>query len=181
MWLRHITVISTRKRVIYTRRVWCWHVWVWLLLWHLYVSKALSACRNHSFVWYSHAYCDEHTHKCNFWKQSVNSTRTSVIYLRSVIFTRTVWFLHAEYNFQKQCDFGTQKCDYDTYNCDFYIHMSDFYTQSVMLTRMSMTLTKVILTLVRVKTAPLRVEITLLCDFHTHTVMSTSVISERRV
>jgi hypothetical protein len=81
------TVISTRSRVISTHIVWCWHVWVWLwhsqkILWHLCVSKPHSACRNHSFVWCSHAYCDEHMHECNFLTQSVISTRR-------------VWLAHA--------------------------------------------------------------------------------------
>jgi hypothetical protein len=58
-------------------------------LWHSYVSKPHSACRNHS-------YCDEHTHECNFWTQSVISTRTSVIYLRRV------WLPHAECDFYPQ-------------------------------------------------------------------------------
>jgi hypothetical protein len=53
------------------------------------------ACRNHSFVWFSHAYCDEHTHECNFWTQSVISTRTSVIYIRRV------WFLYPLKNTKK--------------------------------------------------------------------------------
>jgi hypothetical protein len=45
--------------------------------------------------------------------------------------------LHAECNFQTQCDFDTPECDYDTYKWDFNTHKSDFYTQSVMLTRIS--------------------------------------------
>jgi hypothetical protein len=62
------TEISTRTRVISARRVWWWHVWVWLWhsrkwLWHSYVLKPQSACRNHSCVWCSNAYCDEHTHE----------------------------------------------------------------------------------------------------------------------
>jgi hypothetical protein len=88
------TVISTRKTVIFTRRVWCWHVWVWL--WH-------SACRNHSFVWCSHAYCDEHTHECNFWTQSVNLTRTALIYIRRV------WFIFVECEFHTQSVISTHR------------------------------------------------------------------------
>jgi hypothetical protein len=86
---------------------------VWL--WHSYVLKPHSAFRNHSCVWCSHAYCDEHTHECNFWTQSMISTRTSVIYIC------TVRFLHAL--------------------CDLITHKSDFYAQSVILTRMSVTTT----------------------------------------
>jgi hypothetical protein len=125
------TVISTRTRVISTRRVWCWHVWVWLWhsrkwLWHSYVLKPTLRVEV-SFV------CDEHTHECNFWAQSVILTRTSVIYTCilcfphaecdfytwCVIFTRRVCFIHAECNFHTHCDVETHKCDYDTYNCDF--------------------------------------------------------------
>jgi hypothetical protein len=112
--LTRTNVMTTLTTVIATRRVWCWHVWVRLWhsrkwLWHSYVSKPHSACRNHYCVWCSHAYCDEHTHECNFWTQSVHSTCTSVIYMRrvrllhtecnfytqSVISTRKVWLLHA--------------------------------------------------------------------------------------
>jgi hypothetical protein len=96
-----VYVWTSHKRVISTRRVWCWHAWVWLWhsrkwLRHLYVSKPYSACGNHSFVWCSHAYWDEHTHECNFWTQSVISTRPSVIYIRRV------WFIYVE------CDFHAQ-------------------------------------------------------------------------
>jgi hypothetical protein len=105
------------------------------------------------------------------------------IHTHSVMFTRIewwsharVWFLHADCNFQTQCDFDTHKCDNDTNNCEINTHKSDNYTQSVMLTRMSviMTLTKVITTLIRA---------TLLCDVHTHTMINTrmNVISERKV
>jgi hypothetical protein len=101
------TVISTRTRVISTRRVWCWYVWLWLWhswkwLWHSYVLKPHSACRNHSCVWFSHAYCDDDTHECNFWTKSVNSTRTSVIYISIVRFP------HAECNFPTQSMICTQ-------------------------------------------------------------------------
>jgi hypothetical protein len=122
---------------------------------------------------------------------SVILTRTSVIYVcrvrfphakcdfytQNVISTRKVWFLHAECNFHPQCDVEMHLCNFDAYDCDFNTHESDIYTQSVILTRMS-----VIMTLIRVKTT-LRVEITLVCDVHTHTVMNTrtSVISEHKV
>jgi hypothetical protein len=83
-----ISTLTTCTRVISTRRVGCWHVWVWLWhsrkwLWNAYVSNPHSACRNHFCVWCSHVFCDEHTHKCNFWTQRVISTRTSVISTRS--------------------------------------------------------------------------------------------------
>jgi hypothetical protein len=113
-------VISTRTRVISTRRVW---------LWHSYLLKPHSTCRNHSCLWCSHAYCDEHTHKCNCWSQSVISTRTSVIYIiQSAISTLKVWFLHAECNFHTQCDGETHKCDFITQKSDFYTHECDLHT-----------------------------------------------------
>jgi hypothetical protein len=94
------TVISTRTRVISTRRVWCWHVWVVILTLTKVVMTLIrvktTACRNHSCVWCSHAYCDEHTHECNFWTQSVISTRTSVIYICRVRFPH------------EKCDFYTK-------------------------------------------------------------------------
>jgi hypothetical protein len=62
-------------------------------LWHLYVSKPHSACINQSFLWFSYAYCDEHTHECNV---DCNFQTQSVIY------TRRVLFPHAE------CDLYTQ-------------------------------------------------------------------------
>jgi hypothetical protein len=78
------TVITTRKRVISTRRVWCWDVWAWLWhsrkwLRHLYV--------NHTLRVEITLLCDVHTH-------TVMNTRMNVI------FTRSVWFLHAECNFR---------------------------------------------------------------------------------
>jgi hypothetical protein len=135
------TLISKRETEIFTRRVWCWHVWVLLWhsrkwLWHSYVLKSHSACGNHSCVWCSHAYYDEHKHKCNFWTQSVNFTWLSVIYIRRM------WFLNAECNFHTQCDVETHKCYYDTHDCDFNTHKSDFCTQSVILTRMSVIYTR---------------------------------------
>jgi hypothetical protein len=104
---------DTHKCDFYTQSV-MWHVWVWL--WHLYVSKPHSACRNHSFVWFSHASCDEHTHECNFWTQSVISTRTRVISSRRVwswdvwVWLRhaRVWITHARVEFQLDtCDFNS--------------------------------------------------------------------------
>jgi hypothetical protein len=72
--------------------------------------------------------------------------------------------------------------------CDVHTHECNFGTQSVicvksaMLTRMSliMTLMRVIYTC---QNCTLRVEITLLCEVHTHTVLNTrtSLISERKV
>jgi hypothetical protein len=124
-------------------------------------------------------------------RMSVISTRTSVIYIcrvrfphaecdfytQNVISTRKVLFLHAECNFHTQCDVEMHLCNFDAYDCEFNTHKSHKYTQSVMLTRMS-----VIMRLIRVKTS-LRVEITVVCDVHTHTVMNTrtSVISKRKV
>jgi hypothetical protein len=52
---------------------------------------------------------------------------------QTVIFTCSVWFLHAECNFQTQCNFDTHKCDYDSYNYDFNTHECEFHTQSVFL------------------------------------------------
>jgi hypothetical protein len=116
-----VCVWKSHKRVISTRRVWCWLVWVWLWhsrkwLRHLYVFK------NHTMRVEITLLCDVHTHECNFWTQSVISTRTNVIYIRRV------WFFKTECNFQTQCDFNTHKYDYDTHNCDFH-------TQSVISTR----------------------------------------------
>jgi hypothetical protein len=151
------TVISTHTRMISTRTVWCWHIWVWL--WHSYVLIPQYACKNHSCVWCSHAYCDEHTHKSKF--------RT----LTSVITTREVWFLHAKYNIHTQsvistrrvqfpytvwcwnaqmrlrysqmrfqhaqewflhaeCDVDTYKCDYDNHEFDYDTHEFDYVTHT---------------------------------------------------
>jgi hypothetical protein len=143
------TVISTRTRMTSTRRVWCWHVWVWLWhsqkwlwhsrkwVWHSYVLKPHSACSNQSCAWCSHAYCDEHTHECNFWTHIVILTRTSVIYICRVRFPHAECDFYTQSNFHTQCDLETHKCDYDTHDCDFNTHKSDFYTQSMTLTRMS--------------------------------------------
>jgi hypothetical protein len=95
----NVTLISTHTRVISTRTVWCWLVWV--RLWHSYVLKPHYAYRNHSYVWYLHAYYDVYTHECNFLTQSVNS-HDCEIYMQSVTSTRKTWFLHAE------CDLYTQ-------------------------------------------------------------------------
>jgi hypothetical protein len=74
----------------------------------------------HARVWFIYLECD--------------------FYTQSVISTRKVWFLHKECNFHTHSDVETQKCDNDTHDCDFNTHKSDFYTQSVMLTRMSVIL-----------------------------------------
>jgi hypothetical protein len=56
------------------------------------------------------------------------------------------------------------ECDVDTYECDYDTHENDYNTYTC-------------------QNRTLRVEITLLCDVHTHTVMNTrtSVISKRKV
>jgi hypothetical protein len=69
---------------------------------------------------------------------SVIMTLTSTIKTRSsVIYTRRVWFIHVENDFQTQCAFETHvdtyKCDFNTHKSDFYTHKSDFHTQSVIL------------------------------------------------
>jgi hypothetical protein len=119
---------NTHKSDFYTQSVMLTRMSVIMTLtkglWHLYVLKPHSACRNHSNVWSSHAYCDEH--ECNFWMQSVIPTRTSMIYVCRV------WFPHAECDFytqsnvHTQCDVKMHKCDYDTHDCDFNTH--NFYT-----------------------------------------------------
>jgi hypothetical protein len=96
-----------------------------------------------------------HTHECNFWTQSVISTRTSVIYIRrvwfiyvecdlftkSVIFTRRAWFLNTECNFythrviltrsvwflRAECSFQTQY-DVETQKFDYETLSCDFNT-----------------------------------------------------
>jgi hypothetical protein len=110
------------------------------------------------------------------------NTRTSVISERKVWFQHAlVWFIYVE------CDFYTQsgkkllrhlqlrfqhaqewllhaECDDDTYECDDDNHEKDYDTYTC-------------------QTRTMRVEITLLCDVHTYTVMNTrtSVISERKL
>jgi hypothetical protein len=96
------TKISSRTRVITTRRVWFSHViWVSLwhsrkCLWHSYVSKPDSACINHSCVWCSHAYCEERKvwlQQARLWFICVDSDFHS----QSVITTLTiVIFQHAQ-------------------------------------------------------------------------------------
>jgi hypothetical protein len=77
-----ITPLTT---VISTRRVWCWHVWVYI--WLIRVKSTLV--------------CDVHTHTVMntrtsyVWTQTVISTRTSVIYICRVRFPYAEWFLHA--------------------------------------------------------------------------------------
>jgi hypothetical protein len=94
-----------------------------------------------------------------------------------VMFPRLVWLILDAYkcNFHTQCDFDTHKCDGDTHDCDINTHKSDFYTQSVILTRLSVIMTHTC------KDHTLRVEITLVCDVHTHTVINTrtSVITRK--
>jgi hypothetical protein len=106
-------------------------------------------CHNHTLRVEITLLCDVHTN-------TVMNTRTNIISERKVwfqyarvwfiyvewdcstqsaIFTRSVWFLHAECNFQTQCDFDTHKCDNDTYNCDFNKHKSVFHMQSAISTR----------------------------------------------
>jgi hypothetical protein len=143
------SAISTRTTMIYTRRLRCWHVWVWL--WH-----------ESDYDTQNHTMRVEITLVCDVYSHNVMHTCTSVIFWnQSVIFARSVWFLPAEWNYTQKCDNdtyncdkNTQKCNNDTYNCDLKTHKSDLYTQSVKLTRMSviMTLTKVIKILIRVKT-----------------------------
>jgi hypothetical protein len=86
------------------------------------VLKPHSACRNHSCVWCSRAYCVIYECRLRFPHTECG------FYTQSVIYTRRVWFLHAECHFHTQCDVETHKCDYDTNDCDFNTHKSDFYT-----------------------------------------------------
>jgi hypothetical protein len=56
--------------------------------------------------------CDVHTHEYYFWTQSVECD----LYTQIAIFTRSVRFLHAECNFDTQCNL---KCNNDKQKCDF--------------------------------------------------------------
>jgi hypothetical protein len=86
-----------------------------------------------SSKWFLHAesnfqkQCDFDTHKCDYdtYNYDFNTQECKVLHAQcnchtqSVIFTCSVWLLHAKCNFQRQCDFNTHKCDYNTYNYDF--------------------------------------------------------------
>jgi predicted nuclease of restriction endonuclease-like RecB superfamily len=85
--------------------------------------------------------------------------------LTTIIQHAKEWFLHAKCDVDTyECDYDTHESDYDTHESDYDTHESDYDTYSC-------------------QKHTLRVEITLLCDVHTHTVMNTrtGVISERKV
>jgi hypothetical protein len=147
----------TRTTVILERKVWYQHA-------HLCVSKSHCVWKLHS-AWINHTLrvkttiCVNKSHSCVLKSHFTfgNYSRACVYHSMRVNITQE-WFIHPE------CDVDTYECDYDTHENDYDTHESDYDTYTC-------------------QKPTLRVEITLLCDVHTHSVMNTrtSVISERKV
>jgi hypothetical protein len=58
------------------------------------------------------AECNFNTHECDF------NTQECDLYMKSVIFTLRVWFLHAEYDVDTyECVYDTNEIDFDTHKC----------------------------------------------------------------
>jgi hypothetical protein len=165
-------MISTRTSVIYTRRVRCWHVWVWLWhsrkwLWHSYVVTLVCDVHMHTVMNTRTSVISEHKVwficvECNFHTQSVFATRR-VWFPNAVWFWQAkMWLRHLQMWFQHAQEwFLHAECDVDTYEFDYVTQKIDYDTCTC-------------------QNHTLSVEITLLCDFHTHCVMNTrtNVISE---
>jgi hypothetical protein len=213
VWFLHAECNFHTQSVTSTRRLSLLHAQEWFLHaecdvdtyerdydshtlgWMSYVLKLHSACRNHSCVWCSHAYCDEHTYKCNFWTQSVISIHTSVIYIskvrishaecdfhtQSVTSTRRLtllhaqeWFLHAERDVDTYKWWHSRKWLWHSYvvkphsACRNHSCVCDVHTRTVMNTRTSVISERNLCISTRWVWF-----IYAECDFHTQSVIST--------
>jgi hypothetical protein len=114
LFYTRMSLFYTRMSVFYTRRGRCWHVWVWVWLWHSqnwlwhsYVSKPHSACRNHSCVWFSHAYCEiTHARFQNFNFSKFNFSKFQ--FFKISIFQNSIFqiSIFQNFNFSKLKFFG---------------------------------------------------------------------------